>query len=94
MLDALFTANARAMGSRQADDNRRHGHRVRGTNTTTQFAALYATGGAANTLAGGQGSGDDFYEKGPAGGAFSYLEQTGGPEARPVNTAYHPRIHA
>lgn len=82
------------MGSMQLDALRMHGHRVRGTNTSTPFSSLYAVGGAANTLAGGQGNGDNFYEKGPAGGAFSYIELTGGAETRGLNTAYHPRIHA
>ena len=88
------TANARAMASRQGDALRLHGHRVRGTNTATPFSSLYAVGGAANTLAGGQASGDNFYEKGPASGSFPYIEQTGGTETRPANVAYHPRIHA
>ncbi|WP_058665350.1 hypothetical protein [Achromobacter xylosoxidans] len=90
----LDTANARAMGSRQNDALRLHGHRVRGTNTATPFSSLYAVGGAANTLAGGQAGGDNFYEKGPAGGSFPYIEQTGGAETRGPNVAYYPRIHA
>lgn len=90
----LDTANARAMASRQDDALRLHGHRVRGTNTATPFSSLYAVGGAANTLAGGQAGGDNFYEKGPAGGSFPYIEQTGGAETRGANVAYYPRIHA
>ncbi len=90
----LDTANARAMGSRQNDALRLHGHRVRGTNTATPFSSLYAVGGAANTLAGGQAGGDNFYEKGPAGGSFPYIEQTGGAETRGRKVAYYPRIHA
>ncbi len=94
MRDVRLTANARAMGSRQNDALRLHGHRVRGTNTATPFSSLYAVGGAANTLAGGQAGGDNFYEKGPAGGSFPYIEQTGGAETRGPNVAYYPRIHA
>lgn len=71
------TANARALGSRQADQLRSHAHglpnlpSLNGSGSSWKSADVPYNGTAAQTTA-----------------------SAGGNETRPVNTAYHPRIHA
>ncbi|MGY6270810.1 hypothetical protein ACXIUT_14050 [Achromobacter denitrificans] len=85
MLDASFTANARAVGSRQLDAMQGHWHEAR-------TAAL--GGGATNNLGRDNGGGI-------ANGMVRKLISDGvngeprtSVETRAVNVAYHPRIHA
>lgn len=75
MLDVRLTANARALGSRQAAQIQSHAHSLRYSNTAG------AVGGNQSVLDGG--------------GALIYSTLgSGGAETRPMNVAYHPRIHA
>lgn len=75
------TANARALGSKMGDSNRMHGHLPSG------YVSHYKTPGASSASIAIVNSGNFWVI--PATDM-----QDGGPEARPVNTAYHPRIHA
>ncbi|MGE8690958.1 MAG: hypothetical protein ACN6PJ_27695 [Achromobacter sp.] len=79
MLDVPFTANARALGGRQLDQIKSHRHALNG-----YLMASPASGGGLFGLNTGVNSVQ----------ATTYIEQFGGAETRPVNTAYHPRIHA
>ncbi|MFY2675551.1 phage tail protein, partial [Achromobacter xylosoxidans] len=78
------TANARAMGTRQADTFRRHSHRFQ-TSTVTgasigEGLAVHRNMMSATNIVWNN--------------AGSTIDDSGGNETRPLNTAYHPRIHA
>ena len=102
MPDAPFTANARAMGTVQAGRIPAHIHEVPiGFYSNVAWLHREASGGpGAGSVVqpgGGQGikiTGENFGSSEAFNHAKTYLptEQTG--ETRPVNTAYHPRIHA
>ncbi|WP_156330714.1 hypothetical protein [Achromobacter dolens] len=76
MFDALFTANARAMASRQAQAIQQHAHEIAFRISPNRVEAV--TGAQAWALLDGSGM--------TTAGA-------GGAETRPINTAYHSRIH-
>ncbi|MFY2019123.1 hypothetical protein ACOTDS_27540, partial [Achromobacter xylosoxidans] len=80
----ICTANARAMGTRQADTFRRHSHRFQ-TSTVTgasigEGLAVHRNMMSATNIVWNN--------------AGSTIDDSGGNETRPLNTAYHPRIHA
>ncbi|MFY3055325.1 phage tail protein, partial [Achromobacter xylosoxidans] len=71
------TANARAMGSRQAGDFSSHVHTLPGgTWDTFSGSSAMSSGGTSGTVI-GRGT-----------------TAAGGKETRPMNVAFHPRIHA
>ncbi|AUA58938.1 Uncharacterised protein [Achromobacter spanius] len=73
------TANARELGSKQSDQFRSHGH--------AQNAATLDRSGNANA------AGGTLLAVRNLGEGLTTLA-TGGAETRPMNAAYHPRIHA
>ncbi|CAE35583.1 hypothetical protein AZ22_3648 [Bordetella bronchiseptica 980-2] len=73
------TANARVLGGRQADQVKSHRHALNG-----YLMAPTASGGGLFGPNTGSSSGQ----------AANYIEFSGGAESRPINTAYHPRLHA
>lgn len=79
--DVRLTANARAMGSVQTESVNTNGNPFRLSNQT--WAATGGGIGSAQIYAGVSNS--------SYGSGATYL---GGRETRPMNTAYHPRIHA
>ena len=83
MLDVTFTANARVAGSRQAPSLEDHEHKPSGN---SQFTMLYPSGNS------GFGAGPGYTVNGAM--QTGAMTAKGGAETRPVNTAYHPRIHA
>ena len=77
------TANARGLASRQGDLLRRHSHRFQtsgqsGTSSGEAIAVHRNVMSAVNIIWNNSGS---------------TIDDSGGNETRPVNTAYHPRIH-
>lgn len=83
MLDVPFTANARALASRQAGAVERHRHYASNSNLWGPVGT--ASGGAVAIYSLGSQSG---FETGD--GSAQGLKS----ETRPMNAAYHPRIHA
>lgn len=79
MHDVTLTANARALASRQAGALQAHRHQLFG-----YLMSANPTGGGLFGLNTGAGS----------GASSTYIGEAGGPETRPQNAAYHPRIHA
>lgn len=77
MRSVRLTANARALGSSQADGLKDHTHLLGGA------AQIDGAGGALSRKADNVGN---TFTGGIVSGARA--------ETRPVNTAYHPRIHA
>ena len=73
------TANARTLASRQAGALQSHRHLLLG-----YLMSANPAGGGVFGLNTGAGSGS----------SATYIGDTGGQETRPVNTSYHPRIHA
>lgn len=73
------TANARALGGKQAGDFASHAHALP-NGTWDTFSGL------SNLVSSGSGSSGYVIGRGTTA--------TGGKETRPVNVAYHPRIHA
>lgn len=92
MLDVPFTANARALGSRQADAMKAHAHTL----------ILQRSGGGINTPMRVVNGGNNMWPFNANGSEQEYVARdssdgvspTGGTENRGRNTAYHPRIHA
>lgn len=78
------TANARTLGSRQADANKSHFH-LPSTGGNFVINKIPAIGGYANIAVDPNG-----WVQSNGGSTAA----SGGAEGRPVNTAYHPRIHA
>lgn len=78
MFDVLFTANARALASRQAGGIQSHSH--------GQNAATLDRSGNANA------AGGTVLAVRNLGEGLTTLA-AGGSETRPLNTAYHPRLH-
>lgn len=92
MHSVLATANARALGSRQADQTRAHGHRI----------SVQRSGGAVGSQMRGVNDGNNTWPFNANGSTANYLsfesdsaiQTSGGTETRSANAAYHPRIHA
>lgn len=88
----LDTANARALGSRQADAMKAHAHTL----------ILQRSGGGINTPMRVVNGGNNMWPFNANGSEQEYVARdssdgvspTGGTENRGRNTAYHPRIHA
>lgn len=78
-LDVRLTANARALASRQLGAFQSHSH-AQNSETLDRTGNANAAGG---TLLAVRNVGNGLVTL-----------ASGGPETRPVNTAYHPRIHA
>lgn len=73
------TGTARAAGTLQADDIKSHNHNI-------------DNGGS--RIWGGTGSADSASSAGNRSYLYRPTNNTGGTETRPVNVAFHPRIHA
>ncbi|MFY2033747.1 hypothetical protein ACOTDT_16540 [Achromobacter xylosoxidans] len=79
MLEVLFTANARAMGGRQVDQFKSHAHiEAFSSGTGSSYTAVTFGGQTAAVIS----------------QSNIPTSNVGGTETRPVNVAYHPRIHA
>ena len=84
MVDALFTANARALGSRQLSEVVAHRH------DGIRYGAWEPYAGAAAS----SNEGDSMIGTVPGVKPAGYTSIVGGPETRPANFAVHARIHA
>lgn len=91
MHSVTLTANARLMGSRQTDGLRGHDH---GTTVQRSRGAVGSSmpvvNNGNNQLPFNANGADTYYVITVGASTLA----AGGVETRPVNTAYHPRIHA
>ncbi|CAB3852214.1 hypothetical protein LMG26842_02901 [Achromobacter dolens] len=86
------TANARILAGRQVDQFRAHGHRI----------SVQRSGGAVGSQMRVVNNGNNSWPFNANGATADYIsfesesaiQNAGGAETRPANTAYHPRIHA